>query len=164
MAREIVRSDQWQEFVDVYVRDKHKLGLKDWFEQTNPHALAQMMERMIETARQDYWQPDRATLEELKARYRELARRHDVRSDNMTFQEYVGLPGFGLGKPITAQPAQASTPTDLALLAPPLIEGMQLEQVLPETQSVVQALGMLLMLACLGAAVFFGGWRQWKHA
>lgn len=164
VAREIVRGDQWQEYVDVYVRDKHKLGLRDWFEKTNPHALAQMMERMIETARQDYWQPDRATLEELKARYRELARRHDVRSDNMTFQEYVGLPGFGLGKPITAQPAQASTPTDLALLAPPLIEGMQLEQVLPETQSVVQALGMLLMLACLGAAVFFGGWRQWKHA
>jgi cobaltochelatase CobN len=28
VAREIVRDDQWQEFVDVYVRDKHQLGLK----------------------------------------------------------------------------------------------------------------------------------------
>jgi cobalamin biosynthesis Mg chelatase CobN len=28
VSREIVRDDQWQEFVDVYVRDKHKLGLK----------------------------------------------------------------------------------------------------------------------------------------
>ncbi len=164
VAREIVRSDQWQEFVDVYVRDKHQLGLKDWFEQNNPHALAQMMERMIEMARHDYWQPDRATLEELKARYRDLARRHDVRSDNMTFQEYVGLPGFGLGKPIAAQPAQASAQADGAPPVPPLIEGMQLEQVLPETQTVVQALGLLLMLAGLTAAVFFGGWRQWKRA
>ena len=82
----------------------------------------------------------------------------------MTFQEYVGLPGYGLGKPIAAQPAQANTPADLAPPAPPLIEGMQLEQVLPETQSVVQALGLLLMLACLGAAAFFGGWRQWRRA
>ncbi len=26
VSREIVRDDQWQAFVDVYVRDKHKLG------------------------------------------------------------------------------------------------------------------------------------------
>jgi cobaltochelatase CobN len=37
VAREIVRDDQWQEMVDVYVRDKHKLGLKRWFEAHNPH-------------------------------------------------------------------------------------------------------------------------------
>ena len=164
VAREIVRDDQWQEFVDVYVRDKHKLGMRDWFEKNNPHALAQMMERMIEMARQDYWQPDRATLEELKARYRDLARRHDVRTDNMTFQEYVGLPGYGLGKPITSQPAAAAAQSraEPAPPAPPLISGMQLEQVV--AQPVVQALGLLFMLACLGAAVFFGGWRQWKRA
>ena len=56
VSREIVRDDQWQEFVDVYVRDKHKLGLKQWFEQNNPHALAQTMEKMLEMARQGYWQ------------------------------------------------------------------------------------------------------------
>ncbi len=28
VAREVVRHDQWQEFMDVYVRDKHQLGLK----------------------------------------------------------------------------------------------------------------------------------------
>lgn len=32
-TREIVRDDtQWQEFADVYVRDKHELGLRDSFE------------------------------------------------------------------------------------------------------------------------------------
>ena len=35
----------------------------------------------------------------------ELARRHDVRSDNSVFQDYVGLPGFGLGKPVPASAA-----------------------------------------------------------
>ncbi len=49
-AREIVRHDQWQEFMDVYVRDKHQLGLQRWFAQHNPHALAQGIERMLEAA------------------------------------------------------------------------------------------------------------------
>src|SRR5690606_13455804 len=65
-AREIVRDDQWQEFVDVYVKDKHNLGLKDWFESKNPHALAQTIERMLEAARQGYWQADPTTVKELK--------------------------------------------------------------------------------------------------
>jgi cobaltochelatase CobN len=58
VAREIVRDDQWDEFVEVYVRDKHRLGLKRWFEAHNPHALAQTLERMLEAARQGYWQAD----------------------------------------------------------------------------------------------------------
>jgi cobaltochelatase CobN len=68
VAREIVRDDQWQEMVDVYVRDKHQLGLKNWFEAHNPHALAQTMERMLEAARQGYWQADAKTVAELKER------------------------------------------------------------------------------------------------
>ena len=78
-AREIVRDDQWQEMVDVYVRDKHNLGLKDWFESKNPHALAQTMERMLEAARQGYWQADPATLRELKERWRDLSQRFAAR-------------------------------------------------------------------------------------
>jgi cobaltochelatase CobN len=165
VAREIVRSDQWQEFVDVYVRDKHQLGLNRWFEQVNPHALAQMMERMIEMARHDYWQPDRATLDELKARYRELARRHDVRSDNSVFQDYVGLSGFGLGKSVPASAAaraQAAAEQPVAP-APPQVRGMQLEQVV---QPVVQALeaAFLLAIGALVIALSVGAWRQWRRA
>ncbi len=165
VAREIVRDDQWQEYMDVYVRDKHKLGLRAWAEKVNPHAMAQMMERMIEMARQGYWETDKATLEELKARYRDLARRHDVRTDNMTFQEFVGLPGFGLGKPIAtqasgAQPAAAAPPMPAP---PPQISGMKLEQV---AEPVVQALSAALLLAIglLAVSLSVGAWRQWKKA
>ncbi|WP_259456267.1 cobaltochelatase subunit CobN [Alicycliphilus denitrificans] len=112
-AREIVRDDQWQEMVDVYVRDKHQLGLKDWFETKNPHALAQTMERMLEAARQGYWQADAATVRELKERWRDLARRFDVRTDNAAFQRYVGAgqgaAGYGLA---------AGTPGAAAAAAP----------------------------------------------
>ncbi|MGD9946701.1 MAG: cobaltochelatase subunit CobN, partial [Burkholderiaceae bacterium] len=49
-AREIVRDDQWQQMAEVYVHDKHRLGLRRWFESNNPHALAQTIERMLEAA------------------------------------------------------------------------------------------------------------------
>ena len=112
-AREVVRDDQWQEFADVYVRDKHRLGLRDWFARNNPHALAQTVERMLEAARQGYWQADAKTEAELKATYRELAAKYDVTSDNAAFRTYVGAPaaaaaaGYGLGKP---RPASLSAP------------------------------------------------------
>ena len=131
VAREIVRDDQWQEMVDVYVRDKHQLGLKDWFEQHNPHALAQTIERMLEAARQGYWQTDAQTLTELKERWQDLAQRFGVRSENARFMAYVqngtgtapkaapqapadapsaasNAPGFGLQAP--SQPAAATAP------------------------------------------------------
>ncbi len=129
VAREIVRDDQWQEMVDVYVRDKHQLGLKDWFEQHNPHALAQTIERMLEAARQGYWQTDAQTLNELKERWQDLAQRFEVRSENARFMAYVqngtgtrpkaapqapadapsaagNAPGFGLQAPASPPPRQ----------------------------------------------------------
>ena len=95
VAREVVRDDQWQEFMDVYVRDKHKLGLKRWFEGHNPHALAQSIERMLEAARQGQWKADPQSVAELKERWRELSRRHEVKTDNQAFNKFVNA-GYGL--------------------------------------------------------------------
>ena len=140
VAREIVRDDQWQEFVDVYVRDKHRLGLKDWFERQNPHALAQSIERMLEAARQGYWQADAATVAELKTRYRELATRHQVSTDNAALRHYVG---FGEAAPAAprptgatpAAPASDTPPAGSEVPAeappPPPIQGMRLARIEP---------------------------------
>ena len=162
VSREIVRDDQWQEFVDVYVRDKHKLGLKDWFEKNNPHALAQSIEKMLEMARHGYWQADAKTVAELKQRYRELAKRHDVKSDNAAFEKFAAE-GFGLVAPL---PAPAPSPTRLQRAAdlvapppppaPPLITGMTLEKVdnrLPEPPPLALAGGALLLFATAGGAL-----------
>ena len=123
VAREIVRDDQWQEMVDVYVRDKHHLGLTKWFEQQNPHALAQTMERMLEAARQGYWQADDATVQELKERWQDLSQRFDVRTDNAAFAAMVGASaqpgiGFGMAAP-SATPTAAAPQGARALPAPP---------------------------------------------
>ena len=163
VAREIVRDDQWQEFVDVYVRDKHRLGLRDWFERHNPHALAQSIERMLEAARQGYWQADKATVDELKTRYRELAERHQVRSDNAALRSFVGF-GMAQARPTakpadnTARAAQATATPDApqAPAAPPPIQGMRLDKVAPPAPPVPTraAAGLLLVaLATLGGAL-----------
>ncbi|HEX5803819.1 MAG TPA: cobaltochelatase subunit CobN [Azospira sp.] len=165
VAREIVRDDQWQEFADVYVRDKHQLGLKDWFEQHNPTALAQTIERMLEAARQGYWQADPRTLAELRERYRDLARRHDVVTDNQAFKDFVGVnanAGFGLSALAAALPAtRPQQAADLApppaAPAPPPVQGMVLERV--DTTPAPPALPFallgvaLLVLASVGGAM-----------
>lgn len=163
VAREIVRDDQWQEFVDVYVRDKHKLGLKDWFEKNNPHALAQIIEKMLEMARHGYWQADAKTVAELKQRYRELAKRYDVKSDNAAFEKFAAE-GFGLAEPLPAPAPSPTRPQSAADLvpppappAPPVITGMQLEKVdkrTPPSPPLALAGGaLLLLLATAGGAL-----------
>ena len=116
-AREIVRDDQWQSFVDVYVRDKHDLGLREWFERENPAALAQTIERMLEAARQDYWRADAATLDELKQRYADLMKRFDLQTSNAALAEFVGY-----GLLASAPPARPEAP------AKP-VQGQRLERV-----------------------------------
>ncbi|MFT7774465.1 cobaltochelatase subunit CobN [Roseateles sp.] len=166
VAREIVRDDQWQEFMDVYVRDKHNLGLKRWFEGQNPHALAQSIERMLEAARQGQWKADAKSVAELKQRWRELARRYDVKTDNQAFNQFVGA-GYGLNVappvPAAAAAAAQAQPTPAPPPPPPPVQGMKLEKVqappLPPTvlASTLAVLGALLL------AMAGGGWRAWRR-
>ncbi|MCO5118393.1 MAG: cobaltochelatase subunit CobN [Burkholderiaceae bacterium] len=162
VAREIVRDDQWQEMVDVYVRDKHDLGLKDWFERENPHALAQVIERMLEAARQGYWQADEQTVAELKDRYRDLATRFDVQTDNARFAEFVG---FGLDVSSTPAADAAQPPAQQAPEATPspsgptetvtgqLMERVESQAVQPEHDWLAAMLVLLLAaIAAVGAA------------
>lgn len=170
VAREIVRHDQWQEFMDVYVRDKHNLGLKRWFESQNPHALAQSIERMLEAARQGQWQADAQSVAELKTRWRELSRRHDVKTDNQAFNQFVGAAGFGLDSAAAAAVAKAAVAAaappaaEVAATPPPPIQGMKLEKVEPPPTNTPQlivtslAVMFLLLLATVG-----GGWRAWRQ-
>lgn len=164
VAREVVRDDQWQEFMDVYVRDKHALGLARWFEHHNPHALAQSIERMLEAARLGQWQADAASVRELRARWRELAARHGVRSDNAAFTAFVEQ-GLGLRSAPSSRASavpQAATAPQASPPAPapePPVEGMLLERV-PAPRAPVRALaGLLPALALLAACMAGGAWR-----
>ena len=184
MDRNVVRDDQWQEFHEAYVKDRHQLGTREWFEKSNPTALAQMAERMIEAIRKDYWKADERTQRELVATYQDLAARHDVHTSNETFKAYVAelAQGFGIGpNPTTAAaPAAAAAPPVPSPQAkppepppepeeflepppppaPPVVRGQEMREVLHETplQQFIWAYAWLL-----GAVVLVGvAWQAWR--
>jgi cobalamin biosynthesis Mg chelatase CobN len=73
----------WQETFDVYVKDKHNLDLKRFFDEKSPFAYQDMTARMIETVRKEHWHPDGETLQTLLTEYIESVKEHGVGcSDN----------------------------------------------------------------------------------
>lgn len=97
----LVRSDQWDEFFDVYVDDKLELGLKEWFEQINPEALARMMQRMLEAERKEYWDASPERLKQLVETYSDYVEKYNLFVDNEKLKERVTelATGFGLTPP-----------------------------------------------------------------
>ncbi len=132
-APETVRDDQWAEMKAVYVDDKLDLGIKEWFETNNPHAQAQIIERMLEAVRKEYWHADPKDVADLAQRWQELAERHDVVSDNEKFRAFVTqAAGFGLSAaaPPETAPAEPSPPPpqEPAAAQPQPVQGQLLEK------------------------------------
>jgi len=120
--RNIVRDDQWQAFKEIYIDDRYRLGLRDWFEKTNADALARITERMLEAIRKGYWNADAETTRALARTWADLARRHDIHTLNDTFKAYVAenVPGFGLGtRPAPSKVAAAPLPSVKTDAPPP---------------------------------------------
>lgn len=156
-----VRNDQWDEFFEVYIEDKHELGLNEWFEEVNPKSQAQMLERMLEATRKDYWQADDATIQKMIERYQELVNRFDLIVDNEKLREFMTDKALGYGLDLTLPtpevpaeiipPAQAQPQSE-----PQQVEGQKLEQV-EQTQaddsintSLYVALASSLLLMLIG--------------
>ncbi|AWB65802.1 cobaltochelatase subunit CobN [Saccharobesus litoralis] len=120
MTPESIRDDQWQEFFEIYVDDKYQMDMREFFESNNAESLAQIIERMLEAERKDYWQTDEATIKKLVETYAELAVEFDVATNNDKFNEYMDqkLTGFGYQplseqlaalEPVPAMPASNSS-------------------------------------------------------
>lgn len=127
-----ITDQQWQEFADIYVKDKYDMDMREFFEKSNPTNLAQIIERMLEAERKDYWQTDDETIKELVETYLEVKRDHSVLTDNEAFKDYVAdkAQGFGLGALLAA--SEAAVAQDLAQqqsnAAEEMVEGQKLEQ------------------------------------
>lgn len=119
MDRNVVRDDQWQEFHEVYIKDKYNLEMKTWFEKSNPTAKAQIAERMLEAIRKDYWKASEQTKKELVQVYQELAEKYDVHTDNQTFKAYVAELAAGYGLSEAPAPDAASSAAEPAAVETP---------------------------------------------
>lgn len=60
---------QWQQVYEVYVNDKYKLGLKEFFDKNNPWARQSITGRLLETARKEYWKMEDETKNTLAREY-----------------------------------------------------------------------------------------------
>jgi cobaltochelatase CobN len=106
-APELVDNSMWQETFGVYVEDKHKLGLKDFFESKSPFAYQDMTARMVETVRKGYWEADAATEKRLLTEYIESVNAHgvsgsEVTAGNARLSRYVLERGKAAGIPVPA--------------------------------------------------------------
>lgn len=127
---DVVREDQWQEFYEVYVEDKHDLKLDEWFEEVNPKSQAQMLEWMLEANRKDYWKADAETLKKIIERYDDLLNKHDLLVKNEQMREFLQEQSVGFGLDISLPapelPSDVSAPQAQQTQQ---VEGQKLEKV-----------------------------------
>lgn len=94
---EVVRDDQWEEFVEVYIDDKYDLDLKKWFTDNNADSLAQITEKILEANRKGYYKTSEKTIKKLTKLYKELQRDFKVKSYNLEFNKFVEQKALGFG-------------------------------------------------------------------
>jgi cobaltochelatase CobN len=104
---ETVDDAMWQETFGVYVEDKHKLGMKEFFEKSSPFAYQDITARMVETVRKGNWKADAATEKRLIQEYVASVNAHGVgcaehTCGNPRLQKYVMDKGRALGIPVPA--------------------------------------------------------------
>jgi cobaltochelatase CobN len=104
-ASETVTDGMWKEAFDVYVGDKHKMGMAEFFDGNSPFAYQDMTARMLETVRKGYWKADAATEKRLLEEYVQSVNRHGVgcaehTCGNPRLQQYVMERGLQAGIPV----------------------------------------------------------------
>jgi len=154
----VVRADQWQALFDTYVSDIRALGTVEWFEQHNPTAQAQMLERMAEAIRKGYWDASEATRRTLAQRWQELAQRFEVDTGAPMTRRYLEdmAAGFGLHAE-AAQEAMASVeaPETGAIPAENRVQGQIMNPVelssIADSHTAQWALALILLAIGCGA-------------
>ncbi len=72
----------WNEYHEIYVRDKHDLNIVDKFSDKNPYALQEITAVMMEAVRKDMWQASEMQIQELAKLHSELVIKHEAGCSN----------------------------------------------------------------------------------
>lgn len=130
MDRSSVRTDQWQEFYEVYIKDKYNLGLKDYFQKNHPAALAQLSERMLEAVRKGYWDAPEEVVKTLVETHEEIAKTHDLHMSNEKAAEFIAakVAGYGLAAAMPTPPQPSAQTEAAAPASSQQVTGMKLEK------------------------------------
>ncbi|MCO8121063.1 cobaltochelatase subunit CobN [Stieleria sp. TO1_6] len=180
-APETIREDQWQSMMDVYVNDEYELGTREWLQEDNPQALAQILERMVDAVRLDYWQPDLETREKLLDSYDQMMRQSELIESNRQVQQFVSVqlkskpalkPDPSVANsaelpvdPVTAAPnatpRQTTTPS---ADAPEFVRGQEMRPVSqPDVVGQQPQRRTLMAVVILGCVLLMGGFLQYRR-
>lgn len=182
-APDTIRPDHWQSFYDVFVKDTHQLGTQAWM-RSHPQAYAQMIERLIQAERHNYWQPDAATRQGLAQLYEQLTRDAPLAQPSAQAAAWTAQTldkVIDIAKTDAAQAAQADRvqvltegaapkPVEAAVaLASPytVVQGARLSKVDPAEPiepplQITPWLSVLLLVGLL-CPVVAGGWVQYRR-
>lgn len=165
MYPEGVTDSQWQEFAEVYVKDKYDMNMREFFDESNPTNLAQMIERMLEAERKDYWKTDDETLRQLVETYLEIKRDHNVFSDNEKFLDHLSQQAEGFGLAPLLEMANAGLAKEIAeqaaaSSAKEIVEGQKLESVEKESSEQELDWQIAFFLSFLLVAFLIGSIQQ----
>lgn len=153
-APETVRADQWQAIHDTYVMDSRGLKLTEFFEEHNPAAQAQLMERLLEAIRKGYWNAEEETRRELAERWQELDALQDTKIGAEVTRDFAEQMAAGFG---IAQAEASSEAAGQPQQAP--VKGQVMEEVAQESEGQAEmpwriwvGIGVLCLLFLFGAA------------
>ena len=84
----------WNELHEVYVRDKHNLGIKEKFSKKNPYAMQELTAVMLESARKGMWSASSEQLAELAKLHTDMVIEHEAGCsgficDNAKLREFI---------------------------------------------------------------------------
>jgi cobaltochelatase CobN len=73
---EAVSPQTWTDIYEVVLKDRHKLGLEEWFEKVSPHARQEIAATLLEVARKGMWQASEAQIADITRMYADSVARH----------------------------------------------------------------------------------------
>ncbi len=84
----------WNEYHEIYVRDKHNLGIEEKFSDKNPYAMQELTAVMMESARKGMWDATTEQLAELADLHTKMVVEHEAGCsgficDNAKLREFI---------------------------------------------------------------------------
>ncbi|WP_229722954.1 cobaltochelatase subunit CobN [Xylophilus rhododendri] len=181
VARDTIRSDHWQSFYEVLVKDKHHMGIPEWM-RSHPQAFAQTLERLVQAQRQGYWAADEDAQKQLAQLYRELTRDAPLANELASVRQWaesperreatsadqgtaaLGMAAVAPTAPSLPVPPAAPPAAEPAAAAAPPVTGMRLVRQpdpAPASNTAVQRLLQLFAWGVMALAALAGAVRQW---
>lgn len=84
MKPDVIDNEMWNNIYDVYVKDKYKLGVEEFFRHENPAAMQEMTAVMMETARKGMWQASEQKLTDIARLHTELIKEFGINESGFT--------------------------------------------------------------------------------